>query len=254
MLAMLAACSPSVPDSGAGVGFGDYSAYELRRAQRDAALEARNGGMVPVAGGAAPVISTEELQRAGLPVPPPVAGAPLGAPLPPVPGAVPPALGAAPAAPGSGEIRISDEQDFDAVASRETIESDKERIAENRRAYEQVQPVDLPDRKGASDTVVIDFALSTTNGVGQKLYDRPKSSQDKFYRACAKYPSQDTAQEDFLQSGGPKKDGKGIDPDGDGFACFWDPTPFRLARQGAIAAPVAREVVPVPGADVPAGN
>jgi len=27
--------------------------------------------------------------------------------------------------------------------------------------------------------------------------------------------------------GGPKMDPKGIDPDGDGFACYWDPKPFR---------------------------
>ena len=27
--------------------------------------------------------------------------------------------------------------------------------------------------------------------------------------------------------GGPKVDPKGIDPDGDGFACYWDPKPFR---------------------------
>jgi hypothetical protein len=247
VLALGTACGPTVPDSGAGVGFDDYSSYDLRRAQRDAELEARNGGLVPPPGGAAPVISSEDLQRAGLPVPPPVTGAPLDSTGLVAPGAPAPV-------PGSGGIKISDEQDFDAVSARETIASDKERIAENRRAYEQIQPVDLPGRTGASDTVVIDFALSTTNGVGQKLYDRPKSSQDKFYRACAKYPSQDTAQEEFLKAGGPKKDSKGIDPDGDGFACFWDPTPFRLAKQGAIAAPVAREVLPVPGADVPAGN
>jgi hypothetical protein len=35
-----------------------------------------------------------------------------------------------------------------------------------------------------------------------------------------------------------------MDPDGDGFACFWDPTPFRNARLGAVAAPIAREVLP----------
>lgn len=250
-LAALAACGPTIPDSGSGarggVGFGDYSTYDLRRAQRDADLEARRADLVP---GAAPVISTEELQRAGLPVPPPVSGLPLDA----AGAASLPASPATPVPGSGGGIAISDEQDFNAVASRETIESDKQRIADNRRAYEQIQPVELPARQGASDTVVIDFALATTNGVGEKLYDRGKSTQDRFYRACAKYPSQDAAQEDFLNAGGPKKDSRGIDPDGDGFACFWDPTPFRLARQGAIAAPVAREVLPVPDAPVPAGN
>ena len=32
----------------------------------------------------------------------------------------------------------------------------------------------------------------------------------------------------FLEAGGPKRDRKGLDPDGDGFACAWDPRPFRL--------------------------
>ncbi|MGB7317563.1 MAG: hypothetical protein WBC85_06300, partial [Planktotalea sp.] len=38
-LGALAACSPEIPDSGAGVGFGDYNAYEQQQAARDAALQ-----------------------------------------------------------------------------------------------------------------------------------------------------------------------------------------------------------------------
>jgi hypothetical protein len=34
-----------------------------------------------------------------------------------------------------------------------------------------------------------------------------------------------------LSNGGPERDRLGLDPDGDGFACYWDPTPFRLARK-----------------------
>ena len=37
------------------------------------------------------------------------------------------------------------------------------------------------------------------------------------------------AQEAFLKAGGPERDRYGLDPDGDGFACRWDPTPFRAA-------------------------
>ncbi|MCR8726712.1 hypothetical protein [Frigidibacter sp. ROC022] len=245
-LLLLAACGTTVPDSGQGVGFEDYSSYELRRAQRGADLAARQNGVAPVS----PAISSEELRAAGLPVPAPVEGAPLdGTGI----GTAAAEGTAAPAAGGS--VSISDEQDFQAVAARETIESDKARLAANRRAYEQIQPVALPGRPGASDTVVIDYALSSTNKVGQKLYDRPlRANQDRFYRACARYPSQDKAQEEFLKAGGPQRDTKGVDPDGDGFACFWDPTPFRLARQGAIAAPVAREVLPGQGEQDSAGN
>ncbi len=30
-------------------------------------------------------------------------------------------------------------------------------------------------------------------------------------------------------AGGPERDQFGIDPDGDGYACRWDPSPFRKA-------------------------
>ena len=243
LLALLAACAPPVPDSGAGVGFQDYSSYDLRRAQRDAGEQARQGA-TPAAPGA--MISGETVSTAPLPA----AGAP---PLPAAP--QPTVAGATPQPDAAAVVLMSDEQDFDAVASRESIQSDAERLAQIRAGYQQIQPTDLPGRQGASDTLVIDFALSTSNAVGQKTYDRPgRQSQDRFYRACAKYGSQDQAQEEFLQAGGPQRDGRGVDPDGDGFACFWDPSPFRLARQGAVAAPIAREVLPVPGTDVPAGN
>ena len=48
-------------------------------------------------------------------------------------------------------------------------------------------------------------------------------------RGCAVYRSPDQAQIDFRASGGPQRDRKGLDPDGDGYACAWDPAPFRAA-------------------------
>ena len=42
----------------------------------------------------------------------------------------------------------------------------------------------------------------------------------------------DLAQIEFLERGGPARDRLGLDPDGDGYACAWDPTPFRKASQG----------------------
>ena len=43
--------------------------------------------------------------------------------------------------------------------------------------------------------------------------------------------SSDLAQKAFLSRGGPERDILLLDPDGDGFACKWDPRPFRLAVQ-----------------------
>ncbi len=129
---------------------------------------------------------------------------------------------------------ISDEQDFQAVAARETIESDAERIARNREQYVIVQPTELPARPGDRMSLVVEYALATTNSRGQPLFERRGFLSDlRFARNCAKYPSSDLAQEAFLRRGGPERDPMGLDPDGDGFACYWDPEPFRQARLAA---------------------
>lgn len=215
-LGALVACSPTVPDSGAGVGFDNY---DRARAARDAEL---TGTALPAPG----AVSSTPLEATG--------GAVAAAPA---------ATDAAPAGTG-GSAAISDEQDFGAVSARETIESDAARIAANRQAYVQIEPTDLPSRPGGSGPSIVAFALATNNPVGAQLYDRSRlSGKARFNRNCAKYTSSDMAQQDFLARGGPRRDSKGIDPDGDGFACYWDPSPYRQARAAAraTAAPATSE-------------
>jgi hypothetical protein len=200
LLVAVTACAPSVPDSGAGVGFDDYIDFEAERAQRNQDLAATG----PRTG--ADALSDEQI-AAGSEVP--ISGT----------GTI-----------NNNNAGISDEQDFNAVSSRESIESDRERLAAQRDAYQVIAPTALPKRSGSSAPSIVEFALSTNNGVGQSIYNRSSfNSENKFNRNCAKYPSSDQAQADFLDSGGPKRDGMGLDPDGDGFACYWDPAPFRLA-------------------------
>jgi hypothetical protein len=132
----------------------------------------------------------------------------------------------------SGEVNpnntgISDEQDFGAVASRETIESDAERLARNRAQYEVYQPGALPERSGEGGPNIVQFALSTSHPPGTPVYSRSGLSLANPERACARYASPDLAQEAFLAAGGPDRDRRGLDPDGDGYACSWDPRPFR---------------------------
>ncbi|WP_203564976.1 hypothetical protein [Aliiroseovarius sp. PrR006] len=137
---------------------------------------------------------------------------------------------AAPTA-ASEAATISDEQDFAAVSSRESIESDAARLEGYRANYQQVQPEAVPNRPSGSSASIVQYALSTTNSVGQALYQRSSlSGEARARRNCARYTSADFAQIAFLESGGPKRDLYGIDPDGDGFACAWDPAPFRAAR------------------------
>jgi hypothetical protein len=130
-------------------------------------------------------------------------------------------------------VTISDEQDFQAVSGRETIESDAARIAANRTQYQIIEPSELPERSGNNQALVVQYALATNNPVGASLYRRSGvGGQARHQRACNKYSRADEAQAAFLGRGGPKRDPMGLDPDGDGFACSWDPTPFRLARAG----------------------
>lgn len=269
-LTALAACASGVPDSnpdlspvpvdtGRGVGFGSYDAYEQARIARERQL---NTGVA-----VQPVISSEELAAAGLPVaaspaatsvpatggplpntgpasaaqvpvvgtvpaPAPVASGPVAGPAPAVSPAAPITGAPVPAASPGGNAGISDEQSFEAVSSRETIESDAERLARQAAAYQVVPPTAAPTRSGQEGPNIVQYALSTTNSVGQPLYRRGGfgSGEGRAARNCAKYASPDLAQIAFLERGGPQADRLGLDPDGDGFACGWNPAPFRAAR------------------------
>jgi hypothetical protein len=128
-------------------------------------------------------------------------------------------------------VRISDEQDFDAVAGRETIESDAQRIARNRAQYVVIQPTALPERTGSTGPNIVEYAITTTNSVGEPMYSRSSIRLTSPEAACRRFRSPDLAQEAFLKAGGPNRDPRGLDPDGDGFACAWDPRPFRAALQ-----------------------
>lgn len=130
---------------------------------------------------------------------------------------------------------LSDEQDFQAVADRQTIESDAERLARNRALYQVIEPTAVPRRPGTQTPNIVEYALRTNNPLGAQLYERSGfAAQTRFDRNCAKFTSDAAAQESFLANGGPERDPKGIDPDGDGFACYWDPRPFRRAVQSSV--------------------
>ncbi|MFN3662896.1 hypothetical protein [Yoonia sp.] len=203
-----------------GVGFDDRS-FEMERARREAALSGPSGAFTPPApvqtmptGGA---ISASELSAAG------IGGTGIG-------GAGGGMIGTPPPAPTGSNTGISDEQSFDAVAGRETIESDAQRRQAQIAAQQQVAPQPLPDRPVATGPNIVEYALNAPNVKGQAWYSRSMlSGQSRFQRNCAAYATADDAQRDFLARGGPERDRLGLDPDGDGFACGWDPAPFQRA-------------------------
>ncbi|WP_114966357.1 hypothetical protein [Alkalilacustris brevis] len=235
----LAACEPAIPDSGAGVGFGDYNEY--MRAQSAQSAQPR---------------AAEPRQTAALQPP--------GAPLSAIPALDAPAAdqgwqtadddspdalarealaaiggGAAASAPQAGDGPAEwpvatasgvSQQTFDPSAPRD--ETAAERNARLAAQYETVAPEALPERP-ADTTNIVAYALSTTHRVGQERHRRSPIQFRNHERACAQFASQDLAQEEFLLRGGPERDPLNLDPDGDGFACWWDPEPFRAAARGA---------------------
>lgn len=245
-LLLVTACVPSEPAArDGGVGFGDYDEYQRQQAalqaQRYTTTQTVQGPVTnaavpfPPTGTGAPTAA--ELAQAGVSGAAPLAQSQTAVvpqqPLYPQTASAPPTTAPATvpdAAPAVSNTGISDEQDFSAVSTRETIESDKERIAQNRAQYQQIEPGALPTRSGGNAALIIEYAVKAPNRLGETIYRRSSIALANHERACGRYDNPEAAQEAFLKSGGPQRDPKNLDPDGDGFACRWDPTPFQKAR------------------------
>lgn len=233
----VAACQPRVPESGPGVGFEDYNSYIRNRTSGIPARQSDAPG--PAASAPVTTFSTDAAASAiaaaearG------TTGSMSAAPVGPTGSSAERPRGNAPAGiqETTSEMNyvtggVSDEQDFSAVTSRESIASDKARIEANREQYVVIQPGALPQRQGDTGPNIAEYAIATNNPVGVKLYNRPSFYLTSPQKACAKFTSPDLAQQAFLAAGGPQRDTKALDPDGDGFACDWDPRPFRTALQ-----------------------
>ena len=126
---------------------------------------------------------------------------------------------------------ISDTQNFAALTERVSIEDDKEILKAQRQEFQVIAPTALPSRSGNTVNVA-EFALQTTHNVGEKKYSRMNPLGAALAKQnCRKYRLPDDAQEAFLKTGGPKRDSKNLDPDGDGFACDWTPVTYRELLQ-----------------------
>ena len=74
---------------------------------------------------------------------------------------------------------------------------------------------------------VAKFARDTKNKKGEKIYTRLSLNIYDNWNECSKFKTKDDAQRKFLKEGGPYNDKFNLDPDGDGFACDWDPEIYR---------------------------
>lgn len=238
---LLAACQPAAPKSERGVGSDDFI---LRNQQRGTELRDTGSVRSPIEN--VPVATTASLaaqvnastvsaqavsgvQSSGLTEAQEIAIATTAA----LNNSGQAPLEASPSNPAPQAVAvtgISRENDFEAVSQLRDIEADAARRMANQGLFEQVAPTALPMREGASGPNIVQFALLTTNALGERLYTRRGLAlATKNARNCAQYLSGDLAQQEFLELGGPRSDRKALDPDGDGFACDWDPSPYRRA-------------------------
>lgn len=100
----------------------------------------------------------------------------------------------------------------------------EQRLAAARSQLVVVPPSALPNRVEGVNIAL--YAQQTNHAVGQRVYRRSGGLTSR----CGRYRSADDAQRAFLAAGGPDVDPHGLDRDGDGFACNWDPTPYRQLR------------------------
>ena len=88
-------------------------------------------------------------------------------------------------------------------------------------------PVTTSGPYPGSTPVLVRYAHQEQQNPGSNVYKRTGGSVLDAGRTCSGYASADIAQRAFIAAGGPILDPKGMDPDGDGFVCGWDPRPVR---------------------------
>ncbi|WGH77822.1 hypothetical protein [Jannaschia ovalis] len=253
-LTLLAACEPPVPESAPrGAGFETPAQYAARReamlrgtpaplrpeqtvlppttppaSEAQQIASATRAVLQPGTAPARPPAS-QPISIAPAQVPPAQVAAAAPAPLPPA--ATAPAGTSAPLDLDRDNPNISREQDFAAVSAARSIEDDAARVRAARQQYQIVRPTQLQRPEDGRPNIVA-YAINQAQPVGTRAFSRnPLSSARRAEARCQGYRTADIAQEDFLAAGGPERDRLGLDPDGDGNACGWDPATFRALVQ-----------------------
>lgn len=91
-----------------------------------------------------------------------------------------------------------------------------------------IEPGTMPEVMAGVN--IAQFARTTRNAIGERLYRRPIIKNRISNAECRKFRSPDDAQRNFLANGGPEQDPLNLDPNGDGFACKWSPEHYRLLQ------------------------
>lgn len=84
-----------------------------------------------------------------------------------------------------------------------------------------------PATYATSETVLTRYAVAVSNNPGVSRFKRVGRADADTTEACSAFSGAEAAQVSFIARGGPNADPLGLDPDGDGFVCGWDPVPYR---------------------------
>ena len=235
-LATLTACAPTVPDSAAGVGFGDYNSYMRARTAQATPPRVTPPRQVNDLTTQRPASTQTATTRTAAPQGAPTEARSIAAQ------AVAAVRPSAPPQPQqtaatnepipAGAATIYRDQVLDMETARATRDAEQAAFERRRSEFQMVEATALPDRPSDVPNITA-FALSTTNAPGQQVHRRSRLTTQNHARNCLSFPSDDVAQEEFLRRGGPQRDPLNLDPDGDGFACNWSPEPLRAAARAA---------------------
>ena len=91
-----------------------------------------------------------------------------------------------------------------------------------------IEPGDIPDIIATVN--IATYARSTNNPIGKRVFKRNYIKTNNDPNNCARFIVKDDSQRYFLANGGPELDPLKLDPDGDGYACFWNPESFRIIQ------------------------
>ncbi len=147
----------------------------------------------------------------------------------------------------AGEKFIGEENDVEPTDFEEALSSDDGTLDLSQFSFEQqkidrdkaaafiievrekritIEPGDIPDI--ISTVNIAAYARSTNNPIGKRVFKRNYIKTNNTQNNCTRFILKDDAQRYFLANGGPELDPLKLDPDGDGYACFWNPESFRM--------------------------
>lgn len=132
----------------------------------------------------------------------------------------------------TGDVTFLDPNSLEAIAAGAIAES--EGAAAQGGVFDNIQPQQVGDvRPPPLIPRVAAFALRTTHQPGERQWRRNPLRADG-QAICTQFETRDEAQDRFLRDGGPERDPNGMDPDGDGFVCGFDPSALRAAANAPV--------------------